>query len=230
MTTARCDLTVLTSRVISALNAGTAATYGTTINDDRRSAGEITAAILSADARVCHAICESTENGYRTLFMSEVDLTHGEEISEPIGPIGRPKIQPYEGAEWVLGHPKSADEIDSYRANTESLYDEIDHDEEGSSLAGFFDYDPIAKAFRFTGHAAKVSIATFTKSEACQSPVAYEDTVFGLALSVLPKEGDSAPYIGLIGAQAVNHLREIKSGAMEVSPIDVPELAQVGAR
>lgn len=237
MATTRVDLVTVRGRVIQALNAGQASTWTTDLTtvpaaqaDDRRNNTELDKAILAADAKVCSAICESATNGYRSLFMSEVVITHGVELAESIGPIGRPLIQPYSGGPWVRGVPKSADDIDSYRANAENLYDAIDHDQSGSSLAGFFDFDPISRVFSLTGLAAKVSLAAFTKTAACQSPEAYEDTVFGLSLMSLPKEGDSAPFAGLIGMQAVNHLREIKAGAMEVSPIDVPELAQVGTR
>lgn len=236
MATARCDLATLRGRVIQALNAGQAGVWTTdlttvpdTQRDDRRSNTEIDKAVLAADARVCDAICESAVNGYRPLFMAEVILTHGEQIPEHIGSIGRPLIQPYSGAEWILGHPKSADEIDSYRNDDNHLYDAITHDQSGSSLAGYFDYDAINQIFRFTGYAAKAMLATFTKTSACQAPVDYEDVDFGLALLALPKEGDSAPYVGLIGQQAVHCLREIKAGT-EISPIDVPELAQIGTR
>lgn len=230
MATVRCDLTVLTKRVVSALNAATAATYTTTIADDRRSAGEITDAILAADADVCSAICESATNGYRALFMSEVVVTHGQELDEAIGPIGRPLIQPYSGADYVRGVQRSADDIDSYRANTNSLYDSVAHNVTGSSLAGYYDFDPISRVFSFTGFAAKVSLAVFVKTAACQAPVAYENAVYGIALLSLPKEGDAAPYLGLIGQQAAAQLKEIKAGAMEVSQVDIPEMAQVGAR
>lgn len=237
MATPRCDLDTIRGRVIQALNAGQASTWTTTLGtvpaaeaDDRRNDTEIDKAILAADARVCSAICESASNGYRPLFMSEVTVTHGTEVAEGIGPIGRPLIQPYSGADYVRGVPRSADDIDSYRQNTNNLYDAIDHDQSGSSLAGYYDFDPVSRVFSFTGYAAKVSIAVFTRTAACQAPESYEDTVFGIALTSLPKEGDSAPYLGLMGQQALQHIQEIKAGAMQVSPIDIPELAQVGAR
>lgn len=237
MATARVDLATVRGRIIQALNAGQASTWVTSLasvlaaeKDDRRSDTEIDKAILAADARVCSAICESSSNGYRPLFMAEVVVTHGAELAEGIGPIGRPLIQPYMSAAYVRGVPKSADDIDSYRLNTNDLYDSIDHDQSGSSLAGYYDFDPVSRVFSFTGLAAKVSLAVFTRTGACQSPEVYEDTVFGLALMSLPKEGDSAPFVNLIGQQALQQLREIKAGAMEVQPIDVPELAQVGAR
>lgn len=237
MATARVDLVTVRGRIIQALNAGQAGTWTTDLTtvpaaqaDDRRNNTELDKAILAADARVCGAICESSSNGYRPLFMAEVVVTHGAEVAEGIGPIGRPLIQPYTGADYVRGVTKAADDIDSYRLNPSNLYDSIDHDQSGSSLAGYYDFDPISRVFNFTGLAAKVALAIFTKTAACQSPEAYEDTVFGLALMALPKEGDSAPFVGLIGQQALQHIREIKAGAMEVSPIDVPELAQVGAR
>lgn len=237
MATARCDLATIRGRVIQALNAGQAGVWTTTLAtvpaanaDDRRSDTELDKAILAADATVCSAICESATNGYRALFMSEVVVTHLQELDEAIGPIGRPLIQPYSGADFIRGVPRSADDIDSYRANVNSLYDSVAHNITGSSLAGYYDFDPISRVFSFTGFAAKVALAIFTKTGACQAPVAYENTVFGISLLSLPKEGDAAPYIGLIGQQAAGHLKEIKAGAQEVSPIDIPEMAQVGAR
>src|ERR1041385_8490847 len=97
MTVDRCDLTVLTGRVISAVNAAPAGTWATTLSladDNRRNPTEIQKAVLGGDAQVSGAICESADNGDRALFTLEVALTHGQKV-ERIGPVGKPYIQPY---------------------------------------------------------------------------------------------------------------------------------------
>lgn len=224
MAITRVDIATVQGRVIAALNATTAATWSTTvITDDRRNLTEIQKAILAGDAQVCLAICETLGHGYRSLFLSDIEITHGAKLPDHIGPIEMLRIEPYDGATLIAGIPKDADDIDSMRVNSNDLYDTVAHDEEDSSLAGYFKI--IGDEIRYTGFSAWALLANFTRTAACQSPEAYEDAVFSLAVMNLVKEGDSAPFANLFAQQGQQYLGLIRGNAMLIPPTQIAQAA-----
>jgi hypothetical protein len=218
MAITRCTLSTLKSRAISALNAGTAATYGTTVADDRRSSGEIEAAILASDARVCRARASNpADELLRPLLLSlSASITHAGAIPEHLGPVEQVLIK-HASADSDYKAGKTDDsltlaDIENWRAYGSALYGAA-HNAAGAAVAGF--YLKRGNQLFYTGYDAKVYLATFTRSGACQAPDIDEDTVLGLALEDLIKEGDTGSvvatliqaarteYARLEGAQAV---------------------------
>ena len=220
MPVVRCDLTKLKGRVIAALNAAPASAWATTLtasDDTRRNTTEIENAILAADAQVCVAHAETLGDGHRSLFLVETELTHGAKVPDHLGPIEMVRIEPYDGAAKIAGLVADADDIDSMRANVESIYDSIPHDEEGSSLAGF--WKVIGDEIHYTGFSAWALLAVFTRTGACQAPESDEDLVFSIAMMNLPKEGDSGAFFSAFAGQAQQGLGRIRTGAMLVPPV-----------
>jgi hypothetical protein len=89
--------------------------------------------------------------------------------------------------------------------------------------------DPLASVIDTHTNATTVSIrdaagATVSAKLAmiaqCQSPEVDEDTVFGLALGNLVKEGDRAPFMAIAVGDARRQLAEITGGRMEVQPLE----------
>lgn len=216
MAITRCDLTVLTKRAVSALNAGVAAVYGTTLDDDRRSPGEITAAILGADARVCRARGSNpADELLRPLLLSlSASIPHAGVIAEHLGPVDQVLIK-HASADSDYKAGKTDEfltlaDIEEWRALGAALYGAA-HAAADSTVAGFF--IKRGNQLFYTGHDAKAYLATFTRTGACQAPDVDEDTVLGLALEDLIKEGDAAPVVAtLISAAKADYAQLL--GAM----------------
>lgn len=231
MAITRVTLATVAGRVISALNAGTAGTWTTTIvssDDPRRNQTEINNAILAADAQVCMAICETLGHGYRSLFLAEsADITHLGVIPDHIGPIEQVRIQ-YASTEATYRAGKfdkhlTLDDIERWRFNAVALYGGVAHNVTDSGLAGF--YIVMGNQVFFTGNACRMHLANITRTGACQAPEVYEDTVFGLALGNLIKEGDRGPFTEVAVRDARMHLKLIREGRMELPPLALAEAA-----
>lgn len=224
MTIARVDLSTMQGRVMAAINAAPAETWSTsTVGDARRNLTEIQKAILAADAQACLAICETLGHGYRSLFLTDTEITHGAKLPDHLGPIEMLRIEPYDGATLIAGIPKDADDIDSMRVNVNDLYDTIAHDEEGSSLAGYFKI--IGDEVHYTGFSAWALLANFTPDDVCQAPASYEDAVFSLSVMNLVKEGDSAPFANIFTQQGQQYLGLIRGNAMVIPPTQMAQAA-----
>jgi hypothetical protein len=225
MTVARVDLTKVTKRVVSALNAGVAGTYAVTVADDRRSAGEITDALLAADAQVCLAVCETTGHGYRALFFGDFTLGNGDVLPDRIGAPAHIMITHVSGESPRAGafdKDLSVADIERWRANAGALYG-ASVGAASSSLNGF--YVVSGERLFYTGFSATVTAAVFVRSGACQAPEAYEDAVFALAVSNLVKEGDSAPFLSAFLNEGNNYLAMIRSNAMVIPPLQMAQAA-----
>src|SRR3712207_3065199 len=90
MAVPRCDLATIRGRLIAAVKASPAASWGSTVsssNDNRRNTTELTNIILASDARVCTARARRVGDGYRSLFLSDSgSIAHGGQIPDSLGP------------------------------------------------------------------------------------------------------------------------------------------------
>lgn len=193
MAITRVDIFVATARAISALNAGTASAFDGTVADERRATGEIEAAILAADARVCRARASRYGDGYRSLFLAlSASIPHGSVIPDHLGPIEQVVIK-HASADSAYKAGKTDPfltlaDIENWRAQGAALYGAA-HDASGSAVAGY--YREVGGQLFYTGSDAKAYLANFTRTSSCQAPEVDEDMVVGLALESLLKEGDS---------------------------------------
>jgi hypothetical protein len=218
MAVTRCSLSTLTSRAVSALNAGVAATYGTTLADDRRSAGEITAAILAADARVCTARAKRWGDGYRSLFLGDSgSIPHAGKIPDHLGPIEQVVIKHASGdSDYKAGKTDESltlGDVENWRANGVAVYGAA-HDAAESVIAGF--YKEVGLQLFYTGSDAKAQIANVARTGACQAPEVDEDMVLGLALESLIKEGDRGDVVATL----------IKSAQAQIAALEAPQIIQ----
>lgn len=209
----RVDLATVRGRLIAALNSAPAATWATTISsadDARRNTTELTNIILAADARVCEARASCVGDGYRSLFLSlSASIAHRGVIPDHLGPIEQVTIQLVAAGDYVTGKfdkdLRLAD-IERWRTNTDSRYGAA-HNAAASLTAGY--YIRRGSQLFYTGNDAKVQIATFTRSAACQAPETDEDMVTGLALGAAFKEGDAPQAVNALIADAREELAYI---------------------
>lgn len=195
MAITRVDLATVRGRLIAALNSAPAATWATTISatdDARRNSTELTNMILAADARWCEARASCVGDGYRSLFLSlSASIAHRGVIPDHLGPIEQVTIQLVAAGDYVAGKfdaDLTLDDIERWRTNTDSRYG-ANHNAANSVLGGY--YLRRGSQLFYTGNDAKVQIATFTRTAACQAPETDEDVVLGLALGAAFKEGDA---------------------------------------
>lgn len=207
MAVTRCTLATVMGRMIAAVNAAPAATWVTSISsthDGRRNDTELTNMILAADARICAARAAKVGDGYRSLFLSlSASIAHTGTIPDHLGPIEQVTIKHVSAdSDYKAGKFDASltlADIERWRANVGTRYGAA-HDAANSLLSGY--YIRRGSQLFYTGSDAKVLIATFTRSGACQAPETDEDMLFGLALGDCLKEGDEGPFIATIVADA----------------------------
>ncbi len=199
--------------------------FGTAVSDHARSSLEIEATCINAAMMVGRAICESDSSPFRSEFLVETTLSHGEVIPFHYGDTTVPTITPYAGATYdVRGVRKSLDRIEAYRTNKNSVYSSVAHNaaSNGSAAdtAGY--YDIVNGIFYFTGEDATMLLATFDRTNVVSKlPDALEPTIVKLACSMSKKEGDSSDGIfASWTAEGMADLTAIQAGATAFSPLD----------
>lgn len=228
MAITRVDLATVRGRLIAALNSAPAATWATTISatdDARRNTTELTNIVLAADARVCEARASCVGDGYRSLFLSlSASIAHAGVIPDHLGPIEQVTIQLVAAGSYVAGKfdaDLTLDDIETWRTNTDSRYGAA-HNAAGSVTGGY--YLRRGSQLFYTGNDAKVQIATFVRSAACQAPETDENLVTGLAFGSAFKEGDAPQAMNSLIADARDELAYIIKKS-EPSPSEVLTLA-----
>jgi hypothetical protein len=217
------DLSKVRTRVTQLLNAMTqnadgTPVYSSTVGDARRHASDISDAVDEAAVEIMKACCESQDAGLRQPFMAYSSVAHGDRLPQHYGPAGAVEIKAYSGAAWASGVPRPAAEIASLRDNPNSIYSDIAHDTEGSTIAGFFDL--IDDVLSFTGYAARVPLATFVRADgATLLPDFSEPACIRIALGLLEKLGDPG-LIQTYRAAGEADLASIRAGSREIAPVE----------
>ncbi len=192
-------LATVQKSVIHLMNANTSGTYNTSITDDRFTAGLIDEAIFSADEQVVLAILETVGHFARPDYLAaSSSLTHGAEIPAHVGSLGQVLI------DGVPGVEAPAEAIVRYRENDSASYGT------GSGLTGMFHISE-EDVIYFTGTAATVRIASYTRSAALQSPGIYTGAVVCGAVAMLLKEGGNAERAAYYGQLFSSHLQMIRA-------------------
>lgn len=211
----------------SALNSGTVGAWGTTLDDDRRSAGELQHAAVSGDADVIWLMLKSFHPLVSGLMAPSADLVYdpttnsAPEIPDSIGEYGPVEIKIASGdTVYVTGTPASVDDIELIRRNPNNMFG-VAHNVAGSPMGGYFAIR--RPKIHFTGYAARLYVGNFTPNyatPACQSPEQMLPAVEIAAHRRLFKEGDTSE-----GFQRVERLWEmyvsmITSGAEVIPPVE----------
>lgn len=188
------DETTVKQRVTEILNACDPGTFSTTINTNNkhRNITAIAEAVREGALMIARAICSNPNHVHRGLYVSgtPTSLTHGGELPDMAGEGDLVEIQPVAAAAYIIGTPRTAQEIDSYRSNVSSLYSSVAHTAATSPLTGY--YNISQGRVRFTGNAAQMYHPLISRSTAASLvPDEYEDLWVGLGVGLSIKEGDN---------------------------------------
>lgn len=219
------SLTEINKAVVASINAATAATWTATLDDDRRSTGEIQHAIVSADADVVLAILETPGHPQRAGYMAaSADLTYdagnsAPEIADSIGEYGPVEIKIASGdTVYVTGTPTTVDDIELIRRNPNSMFSPA-HTVAASPNGGY--YAIRHPKLHFTGSAARVWVGAFTPNyatPACFAPEQYTQAIVALAVARLMKEGDQ-PEVFAMNMQRGAYYLDLIRGKAAVLPL-----------
>jgi len=188
------DLTTVTKRVTEALNVCAAGTFSSTVastNLDRVSTA-IDEYVREAALDIAKTICANPKHVHRNSFMSGTPtaLTHGSELPDMAGEGDLVEIQLVSAGAYVIGLPRTAQEIDSYRSNVSSLYNAVSHATANSPLSGY--YNISNGRIRFTGNAAQMYLPVIDRTTVTGLiPDGYEGAWFTGAMCYSLKEGDN---------------------------------------
>lgn len=213
------ELTVR-KRVTEILNACAPGTFSEAVdmNYFDRNSLAIRQAVKEAALMIARAILMNPNHVHRGAFVdtTPVTFTHAAEMPDMAGEPDLIQIQPYSGADWITGMPRDVQQIEAYRANSNSLYSGINHDQQNSPLGGY--YAVANGRFYHTGHAARAFIPVITSATVTgKVPDEYEPTWVSLATGLTVKEGDNlfpvAQYyfnIGVGDLQAVTAMGTVR--------------------
>ena len=188
------DATIIAKRVIEILNVAAPGTFSTTIASTNldRNVDAITEAVREGAMLIARAIVSNPSHPHRNLFVSgsSTTLTHQGELPDMAGEMDLVEIQPYSAASWITGTPRTVQQIESFRANTNSLYDSVAHNASTSRNSGY--YAIKNGRFYFTGEAARGYFPTISRSTVTSIlPDEYESTWTALSVGLCVKEGDN---------------------------------------
>lgn len=214
------------SRVTEILNLCDPGTYSAVLSsrNKTRNATAIQDFTIEAGLDLLRGIGE-TPNEFRSALVNQVSLTNGAFLPDHVGDPAYIEIQKYNGATWDQGKRRNYQKIESYRKNENHIYDDIDHDEEGSTLSGY--YDLWEKRFYFTGFAARAGLVQIARADtATKIPEILEPIWVKLAVGNSAKAGDgtySASQAGIYGTQGRSDLAEFKTGRRSFPEVSDPE-------
>ena len=188
------DLTTVTNRVSEALNVVAAGTFSSTVASTNldRNASAISEYVREGALDIAMAICSNPRHPHRNAFISSTPtaLTHGGELPDMAGEGDLIEIQPYAAASYIIGTPRSAQEIDDFRTNYNSVYGSLSHTTQGSPLGGY--YNISNGRIRFTGNAAQMYLPLIGRTTVTGLiPDEYEGLWFARSMHYALKEGDN---------------------------------------
>jgi hypothetical protein len=214
------DIAKLTARV-NWIIGSRGSSFDATVSDDRFIQEEIRRALLETEAEVVRALCE----GYhpmRTTFLSwSADLTNGSVLPEHIGQVEAVQIKPFlESATYNLAESTSRSNIRDWRENTNGMFDDTDHDRDGSALSGYFNITN--ETLTFTGYRAQVRICDYSPdytTPALQVDNQFDGTLIAGTIPRLNKIGVPQALVMSYGQQYASFLALIRQGINEMPTI-----------
>lgn len=220
------DFTRIKKRVTEILNACDAGSYSATLStrNKTRNATAIEDACYEAGLKVMMVLA-SFPNEFRQDFVDAVSISHQDELPAHLGKPAYVEIQRYSGASWTTGDQKDKHKIESYRLNRLKVYDDKDHDVQDSSLSGYYDISD--GKFYFTGYAARIGLATASRSDVTSKiPDFFENTVIKLAVGNALKAGEGAILFNIAqmySQQGENDLTMFQQGSRSFPPVPEAE-------
>jgi hypothetical protein len=185
---------IVRKRVTEILNACSPGTYSEAvdINYQDRNSVAIRQAVKEAAMQIAMAIIVNPNHVHRGVFVSDTPttFTHAAELPDMAGELNLVEIQPYQNASWQTAVLRDIQQIESYRANVNSLYSSLAHNVQNSPLAGY--YALSNSKIYFTGYACRGYFPVIDDTTVINLvPDEYEGTWVALALARTIKEGDN---------------------------------------
>lgn len=214
------------TRVTEILNLCAPGTYSATLSPRirTRNAAAIQDFTIEAGLDLLRAIGE-TPNEYRSALVAEVTPAHMTQLPDHTGDPVFVEIQKYDGGPWEAAERRDYKKIDAYRHNNNDIYSDLDHDQQGSELAGF--YDIWEKRFYFTGFAARIGLVQIARADTeTKIPEILEPVWVRLAVGNSAKAGDgtySQTMAGIYGQRGMAELAEFKGGRRAFPEVSDPE-------
>ncbi len=222
------DRTRVLKRVTEILNLCLPGEYSSTLStrNKTRNATAIADFVDEAGLVILKAIAERP-NEFRYQFLSDSSpiTTSGDPMPAHLGPPASVQIELYDGGPIVEGKQLPHDKIQAFRENIESLYDETAHDEEGSTLGGYFDI--WSDRFFFSGFEAILSLARLPVRADTTTliPEIFESTWIKLALGNAAKVGTGGYEASVISSylqQGMADMQAFIEGKRVFPEVDVP--------
>jgi hypothetical protein len=205
--------------VAAALNANPDdMSYAAATTDQGKYAPEhITDAILYIDLEVIRVGMETPGWGYRSSYLSSVNVSHGASIGAHPGKIGSVEIKLTSGGAYQRGiRVESIDVINKLLTNPDGRYGTV-----AGILGGRYYIDEELRIY-FTGDSARVLLPTaLAITTACQAPAEYEPTIARGAVAMLAKDPLDPSLAGFYGQQYQADLARIKGLEERVPPLDL---------
>ena len=217
------DVTTVTKRATGIVDACIERTFTTRVDTRKNwNADIITQAVREAALMIGQAICANPGHVHRNLYISGTPtaLTHGSELPDMAGESDLIEIQPYTGASYITGTPRTAQQIDDYRANINSSYGAIAHNASGSPLTGFYNVNN--GRVKFTGNAAQIYIPVISRSTITSLiPDEYEGCWVSLSAGLCSKIGADHPILSQHYSWGISQLPAISNMSVveKVPPI-----------
>lgn len=182
------DLTTVQKRVTSIIDACIDRTF-TTVVDPRKNwnANTVTEAVREGALMIAQAICANPKHVHRNAFVSGTPtaITQGAELPDLAGEHDLVEIQPYSGASFFTGTPRTMQQIDSWRTNPSSVYGSVTHTTQNSPLTGYYAINN--GRLKFTGNAAQMYHPVISRSTVTSLiPDEYEGAWVALGVGLVP--------------------------------------------
>jgi hypothetical protein len=207
--------TVVKERLTDLLNVQAAGTWSAVVaatNLDRHATG-IAEAAREAALDIARAIVSNPKHYHRNLFISPtpVALTYGGELPDYGSEYDTVEIEKYSGGTYEIGTPLSAQKIESYRVNPNSVYGTLSYITQGSPLSGYYNIEN--GKVRYTGNAARIYVPVISRTTVLTLiPDEYEGPWYYIAAGILLKEGDNllpiAQHYAALGQSALQAIAQ----------------------
>jgi hypothetical protein len=221
------DQTRVLKRVTEILNLCDPGTYSAVISarNKTRNSAAIADFVTEAGLIIARTLA-ATPSEFRQAFVGAAHTpAYRAFLPEHHGQPVYVEIEKYAGGPWRDADKGDYRRIESWRENAHLQYDDVAHDQQGSTLAGY--YDIWEKRIYFTGNACRLGLATFTRADfAAKIPETFENTWVRLGVGESAKAGDggyTATIAGMYGAKGMNDLAEFRTGQRIFAEVSDPE-------
>lgn len=191
--------------------------FDDTLADDRFILEEIQRAVIETEAEVVRALAEGYHPMRSDFLQWTPDLDNEETLPPHLGQVEAVRIKAYSGGSYELGEATSRSNIKDWRANTGNMFDELDHNVQGSALAGYFNLTN--ETITYTGYAAQALVVDYSPNydtPELQVDSQFDGTLVAGTIPRLNKLGVPQALMMTYGNMYSNFLSLIRQGVLEM--------------